>query len=425
MRPRSLRREIVLWYSVVLLVGLTLFAGLTYLILRQTLARAGTASLRQTALAAEQLIVPPHAPRVAVEERRVPPGPGDVEALIRRVRLLNGDVVDIYVARTGDVEGKALRTFLLISLILIPLTAGAAALGGRSLADRLLRPLDRLVSATREIGIGALSRRVEEPEHPAELRELSVAVNGMLGRLERAVDALRRFTADASHELRTPLTAIQGTAQVALARERSAEELRETLTEILEETRWTLGLVEGLLTLARGEEADARLERRPVELLPLLEDVSEIGEALAAGKPVEVRLEAAGPGVVPGAEGPLRQLFLNLVSNAVKFTPEGVVAIRVAHLPRDAGEGAEGWGWAEVTVSDTGVGIPPEDLPHVFERFYRGDAARSREGGTGLGLAIARMIAEAHGGRIEAESEPGRGSTFRVLLPAAERRLPA
>jgi signal transduction histidine kinase len=418
-RPRSLRREIVVWYSLVLLVALALFAGFTYLLLQRTLARAGTASLRQTALAAEQLIVPPHVPRTAVEERKMPPGPGDVEALHRRSRLISGDVVDIYVARTGDVEGRALRSFLLISLLLIPLTAAAAAMGGRTIAGRVLRPLERLVAASREIGIGALSRRVEEAEHPAEMRELSQAFNGMLERLERAVDALRRFTADASHELRTPLTVIQGTAQVALARERGPVELREALEEIQEETRRTLGLVEGLLTLARGEEgAEAR---HPVELVALLEDVREIGEALAGGKPVEVRLEAPERAVVPGAEGSLRQLFLNLVSNAVKSTDAGEVVLRVREVETAAAgeeEAPEARRWVEVEVADTGRGIPARELPHVFDRFYRGESARAGESGAGLGLAIARMVVERHGGTIEADGPPGGGATFRVRLPA-------
>lgn len=414
-RPPSLRREIVLWYSVVLVVGLAAFAALSYVILARTLARAGTASLRQSALTAEQLIIPAHVPRVTVEERQVAPGKGDVEALLRRSRLPNGDVLDIYVARSGDVEGRALRTFLVISLILIPVTAAAAAWGGRTLADRILRPLDRLVTATREIGIGALSRRVEVPDRPAELQELSLAVNGMLERLERAVDALRRFTADASHELRTPLTAIQGSAQVALARERPPEELRETLEEVLEETRWMLGLVEGLLTLARGEEAQESVGAGRVDLLPLLEDVRDIGAALTAGKPVEVRLEHAGPVAVRGEERPLRQLFLNLVSNAVKFTDAGSVTLRVGAPVREEG----GARVVEVSVRDTGAGIPPEDLSRVFDRFYRGDEARARAGGTGLGLAIVRMIAERHGGSVRVESAPGRGSRFTVRLPVA------
>lgn len=414
-RPPSLRREIVVWYSVVLLVALSTFAALSYLILRETLSRAGTASLQQTAFAAEQLIIPPGIPRVAVREERLRPGDGDVEALRRRTRLATGQMVDIVVARTGDVEGRALRSFVAISLLLIPLTAAAAAIGGRSIANRLLQPLQQLVGATREIGVGALSRRVEEPERPAELRELAYAFNGMLSRLDGAFETLRRFTADASHELRTPLTAIRGNAQVALARERSPDELRETLVEIVGETERMLHLAEGLLTLARGEEAGTRLERVPVDLVPLLADVREIGEALASEKPVEVRLEAPPSLTTRAAPGPLRQVFLNLVSNAVKFTERGNVILRAQRWTEGSGPGAaEG---VEVLVTDTGRGIAPEDLPRVFDRFFRGDTARSGNGGTGLGLAIARLIVEQHGGSLEAFSEPGRGSTFRVRLP--------
>jgi signal transduction histidine kinase len=427
-RSPSLRREIVLGYTAVLVIALMLFAAATWLILRQTLARAGTQSLRQTAAAAEQLIAPAAIPRVAVEETRLPPAPGDVEALRRRSKLATGETVDIYVARTGDVESRALHSFVVIALLLIPVTAVAAAGVGYSVANRVLQPLNRLVGATREIGITGLARRVEEPEHPAELRELSMAFNGMLGRLERAVDTLRSFTADASHELRTPLTAIRGTAEVALARERSADELRDTLGEVLDETEQMLRLVEDLLTLARGDQSVApALE--PVDLTPVLRDVQDVGEALAMGKEVEVRLDAPEHLPVEGAAGPLRRLFLNLVSNAVKFTDRGTVEMRArvvdeapppvtaediqAPLPRPAGQR-----WIEVAVRDTGAGISADALPRVFDRFYRADAARERSGGTGLGLAIARMIAEQHGGSITAESQLGRGSTFTVRLPA-------
>jgi heavy metal sensor kinase len=415
--PRSLRREIVVGYSTLMLVSLALFAGATYLILRQTLARAGTQSLQQTAAAAEQLIVPATVPRVAVQQERVPPGPGDVEALRRTTRLASGDVITIFVARTGDVEATAVRSFGLIALVLIPVTALVAAAVGYSLANRILLPLNRLVTATREIGIAGLGRRVDEPGNPAELRELSMAFNGMLGRLQRAVEALRSFTADASHELRTPLTAIRGTAQVALARPRSADELRDTLGEVVDETESMLRLVEDLLTLARGDQSVApALE--PLDLAPVLRDVQDVGEALAMGKPVEVRLETPEHLPVAGAAGPLRRLFLNLVSNAVKFTDRGTVTIaaRVVDEP-PAGDEAPGARWIEVAVSDTGAGIPREALPRVFDRFYRADTARQQSGGTGLGLAIARMIAEQHGGAILARSEPGRGSTFTVRLP--------
>lgn len=416
--PRSLRREMVVGYSTLLLVSLALFAGATYLILRQTLARAGTQSLQQTAQAAEQLIVPATVPRVAVEQQRVPPGPGDVEALRRTTRLASGDVINIFVARTGDVEKKAVHSFAVIALVLIPMTALVAAAVGYSLANRLLLPLNRLVSATREIGIAGLSRRVAEPEHPAELRELSAAFNGMLERLQRAVEALRSFTADASHELRTPLTAIRGTAQVALARPRSSDELRDTLGEVVDETESMLRLVEDLLTLARGDQAVApALE--PMDLAPVLRDVQDVGEALATGKEVEVRLQTPEHLPLAGAAGPLRRLFLNLVSNAVKFTERGAVTLsaRVVEEPA-TDEGGSAGRWIEVAVSDTGAGIPKEALPRVFDRFYRVDSARQHTGGTGLGLAIARMIAEQHGGTIAAQSEVGRGSTFTVRLPA-------
>lgn len=435
----SLRREIVLGYSAILVAALLLFAGATYLILRQSLASTATASLRETAFAAERFIVPRNIPRVRVVEERIDL-PGSAEAIRRRILLATGDEVSVYAARTGDVETHALRSFALTALVLIPVTAVAAALAGWQVAERLLKPLARLVAASREIGIGALGRRVVEPERPLELRELALAYNGMLERLQRAVEALRRFTADASHELRTPLTVIRGQAEVALARERPPEELRDTLAEVMEETRSMLHLVEDLLALARGEETAVVDGAGPVDLVPLLHEAAETGGVLAVGKPVEVRVEAPAAAVVRGAAGPLRRLFLNLVSNAVKFTDQGRVTISVrpaaepapsspaaAVVPAAggaAGNGAaaageaEGRAWVEVAVEDTGCGIAPEALPRVFDRFYRADAARGHSGGTGLGLAIARMIAEQHGGTITAESEPGRGSTFRVRLPA-------
>jgi heavy metal sensor kinase len=362
---------------------------------------------------------------VAVEEELLPPAEGAVETLRRRTRLATGEVLEVYVARTGDVEQRTLRAFAVIALVLIPLTTVAAAVAGRSIADRVLQPLNRLVTASREIGIAGLSRRVDEPDHPAELRELAYAFNGMLERLDRAVQALRSFTADASHELRTPLTAIRGTAEVALARPRTEAELRETLEAVLDETGAMLRMVEDLLTLARGEEGSAP-RAEPVDLTAILNDAQEVGLALASSRAVEVRLEAPEGLTVTGAAGPLRRLFLNLVSNAVKFTDRGGVTVTARVVRGMAGEveGAEGAArpeWVEVAVADTGVGIAPDALPRVFDRFYRADAARETSGGAGLGLAIAKLIVEQHGGTITAQSIPGRGSTFIVRLPAVSR----
>ena len=408
LRAGSLRREIVRWYSLTLLISLGLFALVTFLLLRQALERSGRASLRQSAEAVENIYVPPGIPRLATREEILRLRSG-VQVVRRRTLLATGDTVETWFSRSDDTESRALRSFLLISLLLIPLTAALAALGGRALIERLLDPLRRLVDATREIGIGDLSRRVSEPERPEELADLARAFNGMLTRLEQAVHALSRFTADASHELRTPLTGIKGTVQVALQRRRDADELEETLAEVLEETEWMLHLVDGLLTLARGEEGLVSLARERVDLAALLADVCEVGEALALDREVEVRLEAPEPLVIEGSPGPLRQVFLNLVSNAVKFTAQGRVTVRA-----EAG-GEE----VVVRVIDTGSGIGPEEIPRVFDRFYRGDTARARPGGTGLGLAIARLLVEQHGGRIEVESEVGAGSEFRVHLPVS------
>jgi signal transduction histidine kinase len=414
-RGPSLRREILLWYSLVLVVALSLFATAAFFLLRRALTAAEEESLRQTAQAVEELAIPPQIPRIdTVEEFVTIPGPtGDpVRALRRRTILATNEVFEAIIAPAGDVERRALRSFLLISLLLIPLTAGAAALGGGMLLERLLDPLRRLVETTREIGIGGLSRRVPEPDRPSDLQDLANSFNGMLMRLERAVEALRRFTADASHELRTPLTSIRGNIQVALSRDRSAEELRDTLGDVIEETEWMLHLVDGLLTLARNEEGPAPLELGLVEITALLADAVEMGELLALEKPVSVHLDAPEPLVVPGIAGQLRQVFLNLVSNAVKFTAEGRVTISAKRSYEGDGER-----WVEVRVADTGVGIAPEELARVFDRFYRGDPARERSGGTGLGLAIAKLLVEQHGGRMDVQSRLGQGSEFRVVLP--------
>lgn len=408
-RPPSLRREILLWYSLILLLALGVFAVASYALLQRSLQRAEAASLRQTAQAVEQLQVPPQIPRLRTEDELVRLSGQKVEALRRTILLGTGDVVEIVVARSENLEERALSSFLLIALILIPLTAGAAALGGRALLDPLLHPLSKLVDATREIGIGRLSRRVEEPERPAELQELARSFNGMLMRLEGAVAALRNFTGDASHELRTPLTSIRGTVQVALSRRREPEELEDTLADVMEETEWMLHLVDGLLTLARSEEASGPIGREPIDIAELLEDVAEVGEALTLERPVAVIARVPTGLVVGGSPAQLRQVFLNLVSNAVKFTERGEVEITAA--------ATEDGTAVEVVVRDTGVGIPADELPRVFDRFYRGEAGRTRQAGTGLGLAIARLLVEQHDGRITATSAPGEGSEFRVILP--------
>lgn len=417
-RPPSLRAEILGWYSFVLVVALSLFAVTAYFLLQRALVTSEEESLRQAVDAVEQLANPDRIPRIdSVERFSVgETSTGErIRMIHRQTVLLTGEVLTFYLP-IGVVESRALRSFLVISLILIPVTAIVAGLGAGAFLERLLVPLRRLVETTREMGIGGLSRRVLEPDRPSDLQELAQSFNGMLMRLERAVDALRHFTADASHELRTPLTAIKGTIQVALSRPRSEDELREVLAEVMEETEGMLHLVDGLLTLARGEEeGQPSAERETVDVSLLLEDSVEMGRLLASDKPIVVTLDAPRPLMMLGAAGQLRQVFLNLVSNAIKFTEAGTVAVSARAVDPDDGKR-----WIEVRVADSGVGIAPDELDRVFDRFYRGDAARARPGGTGLGLAIARLLVEKQGGTIDVMSEAGRGSEFRVLLPRGD-----
>ena len=412
----SLRREILIWYSLVLVVALSIFATAAYFLLQRAVESSEEQSLRQTAGAVEQFAIPPRIPRIETSEEFATfenDMGEEVRALRRRIVLATGQAVDVVVAPPGDVAARTLSSFLIISLILIPLTAALAALGAGALLERLLAPLRRLVEETRAIGIAGLSRRVPEPERPSDLQDLAQSFNDMLMRLERAVDALRHFTADASHELRTPLTSIQGNVQVALSRPRSAEELKETLADVMEETEWMLHLVDGLLTLARGEEGPTALKREIVEVGQLLEDGAEMGRLLALEKPIDIELDIESPLYMDGSGGQLRQVFVNLISNAVKFTWEGKVQIEAHRVPAGPKEG-----WIDIRIRDTGVGISDEEQPRVFDRFYRGDRARAREGGTGLGLAIAKLLVQQHGGSIELQSEPGVGSEFRVMLPS-------
>ncbi len=251
-----------------------------------------------------------------------------------------------------------------------------------------------------------------------EIGRLATTINGLLARLESAFarreEALarqRRFAADASHELRTPLTSISGYAQLLEKRDLKDPVVRESVAAIERESRRMRELVEALLALARGDE-DAPLDLEFRDLGAIAEEAVESARAAAKDK-VEIRYAHPGhPVVVFCDRGCVHQAISILLDNAVKYTPKGG---RVAVAVRESKE------WAEIEVSDIGIGISKDQLPLVFERFHRVDEARA-SGGAGLGLAIARQIAEAHGGKIEVESAPGEGSTFTLLLPREARQ---
>ncbi len=327
------------------------------------------------------------------------------------MRTLDGTLVG-YVQTASDlrVMDSAQSALLIILIGGGVIAVLSAAVIGWLAARQALQPLETITqTALRITRADDLSRRIPMNGPPKdEVGRLGMAFNESIERLERLFNAQRRFLADVSHELRTPLTAIRGNVDL-LRRIGSAD--RTSLDAIQSEAERMSRLVGDLLLLAQAEAGNLPLAHNAVELDTLLLDVFREAQVLAAG--VSVTIGEIDQALVIGDRDRLKQLLLNLVSNALKFTPEGG---RVTlGLARAAGE------WARLTVSDTGPGIPSEELAHIFERFYRLDKARSRaQGGAGLGLSIAQRIAQMHGGRIEAMSEgEGKGATFCIWLPLA------
>ncbi len=327
--------------------------------------------------------------------------------------LIDDDVTGfIQVARSTADNEQTLAHMQRLLLLLDGLVVVTAGMIGWFLARASLRPIERLSQAAQDIGLsGRLDRRLAPAPRQDEVGRLITTFNEMLDRLEAVFAAQRRFVADASHELRTPLTTIRGNVELLRrTRDLPPEEVEEALTDIASETQRMTRLVTELLQLARAD-AGLELPREPVRLDEVLRSVHRQTQL---HKPeVEVQLAVDGPAEVLGSTDALQQLFLILVDNALKYTPAGGrVTLR---LELQDGQYA-------ARVADTGIGIDPEDLPHVFERFYRSTKVR-QEGGTGLGLAIAKWIAEGHGGRITVVSTPGQGSTFTVWLPIPEPAL--
>lgn len=282
-----------------------------------------------------------------------------------------------------------------------------AAVGGSILARAALRPIQNITETAQQIaGTHDLSQRIPVAVSNDELGRLTDTINDMLARLEGAFDAQQRLVADVSHELRTPLTTIQGNLDLLRRGAADDPQMRgEALQAIGNESSRMRRLVNDLLLLAQAD-AGLQLHMQPVEMDTLVLDLYRQAQVMAPPG-IRVRLGAEDQAVVLGDADRLKQLLLNLVDNAMKYSPQGGDVTLT--LRRSSG-------WVQVSVEDSGMGIPAHDLPYIFDRFYRADASR-RPGGAGLGLSIARWIAEAHGGRLEAESTVGVGSTFILWLP--------
>jgi heavy metal sensor kinase len=324
---------------------------------------------------------------------------------ILRAMLVAGDVGDV-----APGPAALLRSMLLIA----PVVLIVSVLLGYSLAGKSLRPLESMVDELTAITDGrSLHRRLPvDRDASAEVRQVVEGVNATFARLEQSFAAQQRFVADASHELKTPLMVLRAGVERALTNPAAPPESLQPLDESLQEVNRMSELVDNLLTLARADEGRAQLAVEECDLRDPVGEAAETAQILAEVTGVTVHTQIPTEPVLLAVDRTrIRQLLLNLVTNALKYTPDGgEVSVGLSDLGSTV----------QLAVRDTGIGIAAGDLPHIFDRFWRADPARSRDGdrqGSGLGLAITKWIAEAHGGTITVQSRPGRGTIFTVSLP--------
>lgn len=304
-----------------------------------------------------------------------------------------------------------LQSIILALLILTPFVLLLSAGGSYWLAKRAFRPILYLTRTAREIKAGDLHRRVPVPLARDEVHDLALTLNDMIGRLDQAFTQQRRFVADASHELRTPVTVIRSVTDIALENALTLEESIAVLRDVNAEAERLGQLINDLLALARADEGQLSLDCEPVRLDLLAHDVADTMEPLALERAITLTVQVTSPAIVLGDTARLIQVMMGLVDNALTYTNAGgSVTLSVA----------VNTGYATFSVRDTGIGIAPQDVEHIFERFYRADPARSRAaGGSGLGLSIVDWIVQAHQGTIVVDSQERKGSTFTVKLPLA------
>jgi signal transduction histidine kinase len=441
LRVRSIRFRLTAWYALVLAAALGLFAGLIWLTLRQRLINDLDQDVADAASRFEAYFrreaseetgdhlrdeldefcqALPAASYVALRgsrgfefhfpDRGPGRGPerGAPESNFRVVRkrfAWQGESFDLEAGASARAMIRTLELLRLLLLSLIPGVIAVACLGGAWLSRRALRPVDEITLAARTIEIDNLSQRLPVTDSGDELQRLIEVWNSMLSRLETAVATLSQFAADASHELRTPLAVIRTSAELALRRARTTDSYRESLREIAVEAERMTQLVEDLLFLARSAANSSAFTPELVDLRAVLQEATTELRDLAELRRIQVRMHFPKEDIViAGRPHALRRLFLVLMDNALKYShPDGIVDVLVVAVRSRV----------TVTVKDRGVGIASDDLPHIFQRFYRADRARSG-GGYGLGLSIASTIAQAHGASIGATSTEGEGSAFSV-----------
>jgi heavy metal sensor kinase len=330
-------------------------------------------------------------------------------------RVLDHEGNGTYFIRLGqslEALDIARKRLLLVLGLAIPAVLLLGSYGGLLLANQALRPVDRITKAAEQIGVaGDLSERVPASARMDEIGRLAATFNHMISRLQAAFERQKQFTSDASHELRTPLAVMRADIEITLRRERGKEEYQRVLTSNLEEIVRLSRLVEDLLMLARADAGKVELKCEPMDLDDLCRKMTEYILPLADQRDQTLTYhQPQGKVIISADMHRIKQLLLNLLDNAIKYTEQrGSIILGLKT------EGDE----AVLTVSDSGRGIPPEDLPHIFDRFFRRSAKTSDRSasGFGLGLSIVKWIVDSHAGKIVAQSEPGKGTTFIVRLP--------
>ena len=327
-----------------------------------------------------------------------------------RVQTADGRICTAQSSYLLDQMSHALARFRRICFLVL-VVAPLVALGvGGFLAWRSLRPVRHIIETAQKMGANDLRERVPFTGTGDEMDQLAITLNEMLHRIEEQVKKIQRFTADASHELRTPLAALRGIAELALSRQRSTEELRQTIEESVIQYERLQRIAEDLLLLTRLDAGESVIRHETLSLDAAVRDVVDLFTPTAEEKGLSLVVEKVDPLLIKGDDGRLRQVIGNLLDNAIKYTAsKGQIGVSLAQSN----------GHARLQVTDTGMGISAEDMPRVFDRFYRADPSRSAvsAAGVGLGLSICRSIIEAHGGRIHIESSPRQGTRVLVSVP--------
>ena len=468
MITRSIRFRMALWYAALLAGALALFGAASYIGLERYLQNSLEESLikqarsigdvlivninqsgedyvgneitehyspeingrfiRVTAAAGRQVFVSGPPKDGTFDPARVPPPRLPVSrAFSHEIEMSDGHELLLhalpYQARDGTqflIEVAApynqiesvLRGLLLTFALGLPLIVALAISGGYVLMRRALRPVDEIRQKAAQITSRNLSARLPVVRTGDELERLATDLNRMIERLEEPFHQINRFSADASHELRTPLTVLQGELEsMAQSRSNLPSEIRETIGSALEETQRLTKIVENLLAISRLEAGEARNQLERLDFAELARSTADQMRLLADEKHIHLDCDGSERVEVEADPARLKQVVVNLLDNAIKYTPEkGKVSVSVTRQDSRA----------VLEVADSGIGISTNDLPHIFDRFYRADKARSRQmGGTGLGLSIVRSICLAHNGQVRVASTEGQGSVFRVELPLA------